>query len=120
MLSEEEATRIAISAMEQSYRCDTDFTVTSARLGSSAPAYATMNPCWYFTVEGRYTNLAGCEICTAYLRPDGTTIYGCSCPSGIVVLDAVTGEVQLVDHVMCYGHYLENGEPEPFSFEKQG
>jgi hypothetical protein len=104
--------------MEQSFGCNTEFWVTSARLGSSAPAYATMNPCWYMILGGRYTSLAGCEFCMVYPRPDGPTIYGFACPSGIVVLDAVTGEVQMVDHSMCYGHYLENGEPEPFSFEE--
>lgn len=113
-LSEEEAARIAISAIEQSFGCDTTFRVTSARLGSSAPAYATMNPCWYMNLEGRYTNLAGCPICMASYSQNGRTVYACACPSGIVVLDAVTGEVQMVSHVMCLGHFFENGEIAPF------
>jgi hypothetical protein len=69
------------------------------------------------TLEGRYTNLAGCEICTAYPGQDGRTMYGCPCPSGIVVLDAVTGDVRMVDHVMRYGHYFENEEFSPLFVE---
>ena len=101
MISEEEAKNVALSRMQVGYSCPVQMSVTEARLGSSAPAYATKNPCWYITINGYFTNPAECSCCFGFMDNDGNIVgYGCFPVGGLVVIDAVNGEVQMVSHYL--------------------
>jgi len=101
MISEEEAKNVALSRMQVGYSCPVQMSVTEARLGSSAPAYVTKNPCWYITINGYFTNPAECSCCFGFMDNNGNIVgYGCNPVGGLVVIDAVNGEVQAVSHYL--------------------
>jgi hypothetical protein len=101
MISEEEAKNVALSRMQVGYSCPVQMSVTEARLGSSVPAYATKNPCWYITINGYFTNPAECSCCFGFMDNNGNIVgYGCNPVGGLVVIDAVNGEVQMVSHYL--------------------
>jgi hypothetical protein len=100
----ERAVSIALSSMKDGYSgtgCDVQFTVSGVRMGAGAPAYATKNPYWIITLDGRYTNPAACICCFGLMDQDGTVVdYGCTPVGGIVVIDSVTGEVLMIAHAL--------------------
>jgi hypothetical protein len=97
MISEVEAIDIALSNMEAAYTCPVQLKATSARLGTSALVYTPSRPWWYIDIEGNYVNPAGCSGCWGYADKNGNIAgYGCTSVGGSVVIDAITGEVQMV------------------------
>jgi hypothetical protein len=103
-ITSEKAVGIAMSSMKEGYSgtgCDVQFTVTGIRMGAGAPAYATKNPYWMITLNGRYTKPATCMMCGGLTDRNGTIVsYMCSPVGGMVIIDSVTGDVLETDHYL--------------------